>query len=106
MLHGALVLLILWDWRYWLLALLVMVFHGLIDIIKLYAQKETNKPGWFLTDQALHLVSIIVLWIIWFIPSVNLNTWFDSTVIWIYATALLFLTAVTGIIVQILMSTW
>ena len=50
LLHGLLVFLVLWNIQYWSLALALMFAHGVIDIIKLYAQKETSKTKWFLID--------------------------------------------------------
>lgn len=48
LIHALIVLLLLWDFNYWPLALLLMISHGLIDALKLYAQKENNKTHWFL----------------------------------------------------------
>jgi hypothetical protein len=105
-LHGALLLLVLWDLSYWLLAVIIMVAHGVIDTIKLYAQKESNKAQWFLVDQALHLLSILILWVIWVNPNMELNQFMDSSTIWVYATALVFLTIVSSIVLQVLMLNW
>lgn len=106
LLHGIVYLLVLWDWNYWLLALLLMVAHGIIDAIKLYAQKEDNKPKWFLIDQGLHILCIVVLWYIWSGQTFNFHEWLENINIWGYITALLFLTVVSSIIIQVLMSNW
>lgn len=106
LIHGLLVLLVLWDFSQWPVAFLLMVAHGIIDATKLYAQKESNRSTWFLIDQGLHLISILVLWGIFFNPEINLNTWADDTGIWIYAAAILFITAVSGIVMDVLMSSW
>lgn len=106
LIHGVLPLLILWSWNYWLLGLLLMVTHGIIDVAKLYSQKKNNKSNWFFIDQILHFISILVLWYIWFKPALNLDTWHGNTTIWVYTTALLFLTAVSSIIIQVLMLKW
>lgn len=106
LIHGLLVLLLLWSFDYWLLALLIMLIHGSIDAIKLYAQKEKNKTAWFLADQGLHIISILILWVLWFRPLINANEWFANPDIWIYALALLFITVVSGIIIQVFMSNW
>ncbi len=105
-LHGVLVLMVLWDFTYWLLALMIMLLHGLIDVIKLYAQKEETKPKWFFLDQVLHLVSIIALWGLWFNPRLNFDSWHENPTVWILATALIFITTVSGIVIQIIMSNW
>lgn len=104
--HGALVVLLLWNFAYWLLALLLMLSHGIIDTIKLYAQKEGNKSKWFLIDQGLHIISIVLLWIIFFKPELNLNRLAGNTSIWIYTVAILFITVVSGIVMRELMSSW
>lgn len=106
LIHGALVLLILWDVGYWLLALLVAIIHVSIDIFKLYVQKDENKTRWFLIDQLLHVVSIIVLWIIFFAPQLSFNFFHENQNFWIYLTAVLFLTVVCGIVIQVLLSNW
>lgn len=104
--HGLLVLLVLWDYSYWLLALILIILHGVIDVTKLYAQNEINKSHWFLIDQALHVISIIALWILFFRPEIDLNALVENTEIWIYATALLLITVVSGIVIRELMSSW
>ncbi len=104
--HGLLVLLLLWDITYWALALAVTILHGAIDVLKLYAQKENNKTRWFLIDQALHLVSIIAVWIFWVKPDIDFLELALQPTIWIFATALLLITAVSGVIVQVLMTNW
>ena len=104
--HGLLVMLLLWDITYWTLALAVTLIHGAIDALKLYAQRENNKTRWFLIDQALHLVSIIVVWVIWTKPDIDFLEFVLNPDIWIIATALLFITAVSGVIVQVLMTNW
>lgn len=106
LLHGITYLVILWDWKFWLLALLLMFTHGIIDIIKLYAQKEENKSKWFLIDQGLHIVTILMVWYIWSGIGFNFHEWLENINVWIDITAILFLTVVSSIIIQVLMSNW
>lgn len=106
LLHGVLILVVLWDFKYWLLALIIMLIHGVIDMIKLYAQKEKTKAKWFLIDQFLHIISIVFIWNIWFESNLNISSWFQNTDNWIYATALLIITSVSSIIIQSLMHKW
>jgi hypothetical protein len=104
--HGLLVLLVLWNFNYWLLALLLTISHGIIDTVKLYAQKQSNKTNWFLIDQGLHIMSILAVWALFFKPEINLKSLVEYTEIWIYAVAILFITVVSGIVMRELMSTW
>lgn len=106
LIHGLLVLLVLWDFNLWLLALILMIAHGLIDTIKIYTQKENNKTHWFFIDQALHIMSILVMWSLFFKPKINLNALAEDTKIWTYTSALLLITIVSGIVMRELMSHW
>lgn len=106
LIHGLIVLLLLWDFNYWLLALLLMILHGVIDIVKLYAQNQNNKTRWFLIDQILHIISISALWVFFLKPEINLNQILSSSEIWIYASSLLLITVVSGIVMRELMSSW
>lgn len=83
-----------------------MVAHGTIDTLKLYAQKEENKSNWFIIDQVLHFISLLVLWVFILNPESILNLKVLSPKIWIYTTAILMLTTVSGIVMRELMSTW
>lgn len=84
----------------------VTALHIIIDGIKLYSQKDENKSEWFLIDQALHIISIFVLWILFFKPELNLALLFENTYIWVYLTAFIFITIVTSIVIRELMSNW
>ncbi|AFL85551.1 Protein of unknown function (DUF3307) [Belliella baltica DSM 15883] len=106
LIHGLLILLVLWNLQYWFLALSVMLIHGLIDMAKLYFQKKNNKTSWFVIDQGLHLISIFIVWLIWTNKNLEISLWLESTSLWIYITALLFLTSVTGILIQVLLTKW
>ena len=106
LIHGLLVLLLLWDISYWSLALALILLHGAIDAIKLYAQKESNKTRWFLIDQALHLASIIAVWMMWVKPDIDILELAQQPYLWIFTTALLFITSVSGVVVQMLMTNW
>lgn len=104
--HGMLTLLLLWNLYYWLSALVIMVTHGILDVLKLYVQKENNKSTWFLIDQGLHIISIFVIWLIFFNPETGFTTWLESLTFWLYTLALLFITLVSGMVIKELMAGW
>jgi len=106
LIHGILILILLWDFSYWTLALTVMVTHGAIDVIKLYNQNHHNKTKWFVADQLLHIASIALIFFILIQPQWKIGTITASPVFWIYITALLFITLVSGIIIQELLRKW
>lgn len=103
--HGLLICTVLWEVKYWKLALAVMLTHGLIDLIKLYSQKNNNRPLWFAIDQGLHGLSLAVLWHLFFKPQIELNPAFIE-LIWVYTVALVFVSAVSSTTLQVLMSHW
>lgn len=104
--HGILSALLLWDFNRWPLVLSLMALHGVIDLLKLYAQKGGSRVRWFLLDQSLHIASILLLWFLFLRPEVNLAPLFNDISLWIYAAALMFITTVSGIMMRELMSSW
>ena len=62
LIHFTLPLLLLWDLRYWKLALVLALSHGIIDLITLYTRHWYKlKSTSFLLDQAAHLMVLFVL---------------------------------------------
>ena len=45
--HGVIVIILLADPSCWALALVLMLVHGIIDLIKLQFQSETSRANWF-----------------------------------------------------------
>lgn len=105
LIHGILILTVFWDFSYWPIALAVFVTHGVIDILKLKFQNE-NKSRWFLFDQALHIISLLIIWILFFKPEINIEAFLKDRNTWIYANALLLITVVSSIVIRVLMSRW
>ena len=106
LIHGVLVWLVLWDLRHWAVALSITILHVGIDMVKLSFQKKNNKTGWFLMDQMLHVLSIVVLWYLFFNPDISFGALAENLQFWIYVTAILFLTVVCGLGIQVLLTNW
>ena len=100
--HGVLILTLL-GFGFWILAIVLTILHGLVDLTKLYFQKSATKTAWFFIDQLAHFISILGIWWLFFRPEISLE-WSPSS--WIYATALLLITQVAGIAIQIGLSNW
>ncbi|OYX16800.1 MAG: hypothetical protein B7Z16_10900 [Algoriphagus sp. 32-45-6] len=100
--HGVLILILL-GLGFWILAIVLTILHGLVDLTKLYFQKSATKTAWFFIDQLAHFISILGIWWLFFRPEISLE-WSPS--IWIYATALLLITQVAGIAIQVGLSNW
>lgn len=106
LIHMGLILLLTWDLSLWPLAAFIVLGHLIIDIAKIYLQKEHNKTLWFIVDQLLHLILIFSLWYWWLDYPVIMSGVAHSTSLWIYVTAIFFLTFPTGIIMKELLSSW
>lgn len=106
LIHTGLILLLTWDLSLWPLAAFIVLGHLIIDIAKIYLQKEHNKTLWFIVDQLLHLILIFSLWYWWIDYPVIISGVAHSTSLWIYVTAIFFLTFPTGIIMKELLSSW
>lgn len=103
--HGLIVFILLADPAYWALALVLMLVHGTIDLIKLQFQEENNRTHWFFIDQTLHLFSLCVIWYYFSPQPIHLEL-IQLTNLWVYATALVFLSQVSSMLIQMMMLKW
>ena|SRR5205809_5962031 len=94
-------------WDYWLVAVIILITHTIIDGLKSYAP---DVPKYFLIDQGLHLLVIFTCW--WFtfydLSDLKLN-WEDiraDTGLWIRITAYFFVTWPAGYLVGQLTKKW
>jgi len=105
LLHGALAWLLVWDIRFWLPVLGIVVTHYTIDLIKVIWQKPEKKLQWFIADQAMHLLVLAVIWWMWEQPSfTNATVSLDQALI--VVTAAVLLTMPTSIIIKTVISQW
>ncbi|PZX55373.1 uncharacterized protein DUF3307 [Algoriphagus ratkowskyi] len=106
LIHGLLILILLWDLSLWYLAVSVAVVHLAIDLTKLYAQKIKTKTTWFIADQAMHLVSIVIIWASFTNVAVDWQSIFENPSTLGLITLVLFLTQPTSIILSNLLKKW
>lgn len=104
LLHGILAWIFVGEMAFGWFALVLAISHGLIDLLKLQFQKKKTKRNWFVADQMLHLITILL------IASFYKNLTVDFTVLdnqfWIMITGILFLTKPTSIIIKNIISIW
>lgn len=104
LIHGIVAWILVGEISFGWFALLLALLHGCIDFLKLRFQKKETKRIWFVVDQILHLITIIL------IASLYQNMLFDSTLFnnqfWIVLTGILFLSTPTSIIIQNIISIW
>ena len=109
-LHGAMTGLLAWvliGWQYWLVALVILVTHTIIDGWKSY-QKPTVV--YFLADQFMHLIVIIACWYFTFKQWNDvLHGWQQINMrvsIWKTIAAFIFITTPAGILIGQFTSKW
>ncbi len=109
-LHGFVTAFVSWiliGWRYWLVALIILIKHTLIDGWKSY-QKQNIK--YFLIDQLLHMMVITSCWYSMFIKWANVQQLFgklnSNEHFWLVSTACVFLTMPAGILIGQLTKNW
>lgn len=109
-LHGVVTAFVAWamiGWQYWLVAIIILVTHTLIDGWKSYRK---NNIVYFLTDQLLHLLVIAGCWYGSFFNLNNLQVSFQQVftniTLFKIITAFVFVTAPAGILIGQLTRQW
>lgn len=101
--HFMLIMIVLWNWTYWPVALVIAATHLVIDGIKLTFQREETQVRWFTIDQLAHLMVLILVWMYyWEIPMIDVQV----NQFWIIITGVLFVTYPSAIIMQRFMHRW
>lgn len=87
----------------WWVPLVILISHGLIDWWKSY---QEDKMKYFVIDQLLHLLVIVVIWSIRFPEAIHfkqlLQTCIVTPKIWVLGIAIVFLTSPVGIVIGML----
>lgn len=109
-LHGALtgvMILLLLGPKYWIIATVIFITHTIIDGWKSY-QKE--NVFYFLLDQILHVIVIVVSWYFtfycWDSMGSLITLFTPDRKFWIITTAIVFLTTPCGILIGKLTGRW
>ena len=85
-------------------AIVLALTHGGIDFLKLHYQKKKTKRIWFVVDQLMHLLILLVIALLYnheCIDFAQLDNRF-----WIFITGIVLLTKPTSIIIKIIISVW
>ncbi len=105
LLHGVMVLLLTWNWRFWKWALLIAFVHLIIDSLKILLQNNSNRRLLFFIDQALHFTSIYFIWL-WIEDKSFPFLIFENASFLLMATSIIFLTNPVSFAVKIFISKW
>ncbi|MEB2779277.1 DUF3307 domain-containing protein [Algoriphagus sp. C2-6-M1] len=106
LIHGILVLLLLWDLSQWPIIVSVSGAHLIIDMTKLYGQKKKTKTTWFVIDQLLHVASLIAVWVIFTHAEIDIQRFFQNPKTLGLITIIFFLTQPTSLILSTLLTKW
>lgn len=115
LLTGAVAWLLLWEGQLWWAILYIMVTHYIIDGLKIAVENRwdtKNSRGliWFLSDQLLHIIVLIMVWL-----SI-INGWRQATAWWqttltgywflLHLLGYIIMAGPVGFIIQILTKKW
>lgn len=106
LIHTGVLYFLIWDSSYWSLILTLVLFHGVIDLLKLYNQSKKTRSRWFLIDQALHVVSILIVCWIWEKPSFQISSILQNQNLLVISLAVIFLTKPAGVLLSNLLKKW
>lgn len=108
--HGivtAITAFVITGFRYPVIALIILVTHILIDAWKSYQKQSVT---YFVIDQLLHLIVIAICWCCLFFSWADISQAFtvlnQNIVLWKVLTAIVFLTAPSGILIGQFTSQW
>jgi hypothetical protein len=104
LLHGVLAWILIAEIDFIWFAVFLAITHGGIDYLKLRFQKKKTKRTWFLVDQAMHIIVIIVITLVYKNENIDFTA-FDNQ-FWIFITGVLLLTKPTSIIIKNIISIW
>jgi hypothetical protein len=103
----ALVAMLFIGFEYWYFGLVIFITHTLIDGWKSY---RPDKISYFLLDQLLHILVLVICWYFAFLGWENTKLWLQSVGsnqnFWMISTAFLFLTFPAGIIIEKMTRRW
>lgn len=105
LLHGALVLLLMWNINFWMWALLIAFVHLIIDSFKLLFQKNNTKRALFFIDQLLHFISIYAVWLLYEGKYFSFSFLENANLLLLMA-LIIFLTTPVSFAVKIFISKW
>lgn len=105
LLHGLLILLLMWNWQFWKWALIIAFVHLIIDSLKILLQNNANRRLLFFIDQAFHFISIYLIWL-WLEEKSFPFLIFENAVVLFLVTSIIFLTNPVSFAVKIFISKW
>ena len=105
LIHGILLLILMWDWNFIMWAGILTIVHFIIDAAKSLLQTRRNQRWLFFIDQLFHFISIYVIWL-FFENKFPSFSFLNNEKIILLIALLIFLTRPMSIAVKIFISKW
>ncbi|GAA4952845.1 DUF3307 domain-containing protein [Algibacter agarivorans] len=102
---AALLLVLQFNFEYWLGIVVIIISHYIIDVIKLHLKSKINPRLLFALDQVAHIIVILLIVKIYEPYEFNIDTLFDAKTL-LFLTSLLCITKVSSIIMKTIISKW
>lgn len=101
----ALIVVLQFNFKYWLALLIIPISHYIIDVVKLHLMPKLNNRMLFGFDQLAHLIVIALVVKIYEPFAINTDTLFSPKTL-LFITSLLCITKVSSIIMKTIISKW
>ncbi|MGB5418134.1 DUF3307 domain-containing protein [Algibacter sp.] len=101
----ALIVVLQFEFKYWLALVIIPISHYVIDVIKLHLMPKLNNRLLFGLDQMAHLLIIALVVRIYQPYVIDINTLFTPQIL-LFITSLLCITKVSSIIMKTIISKW
>ena len=106
LIHAIVLIIVLgFQFKYWLGIILIIVSHFTIDVIKIYIQKNHNSRLVFIADQILHIIMLLAVAQIYFPFSVSDLPINPNRPLFL-TTSLILVTIVAAVVMQVIISRW
>lgn len=106
LIHGLMILIIFWDLTYWSMSVFIVAAHLLIEGINKWFLSGKSITVSFFVKQFSHILIILILWNLYYNPFTDWHGFINNSLIWAYATAMIFVTVASGIIIKHLLKPW
>ena len=101
----ALILVLQFNFKYWLGILIIVISHYVLDVIKLYLKPKLNNRLLFGLDQLAHIIVIALVVNLYEPYAFNIAMLFEAKTL-LFITSILCITKVSSIIMKTIISKW
>lgn len=100
-----LLILLKFDFQYWIGIAAIVLSHGCIDILKLKFEERVSVSKTFLFDQAAHILVLLIVAYAYFPFQLSIDQLYDPKLM-LFLTAIILVTYVAAIFMRHIMSSW